>query len=83
MTAQIVLKVLGNQLDNERTKHRHMQKEQDNLKTKILQKEQDISKISDNVLQIKSNSMTQEEKLNELNKILDVHTSLIQVKREN
>lgn len=76
LTAQIALNVLGNKLSNERTKRRHMQTEQEKFKTQIQQKNIDIEKLKDNILKIKNQSMTQEEKINELYKIQDVHISL-------
>lgn len=73
LTAQLALNVLDNKLANERVKRKHMQNEQDRIKTQIQQKEIDIAKLKDDILKIKDKSMTQEEKTNELFKIQDVH----------
>lgn len=74
MAAQKVLNTLGNTLANERTKRRHMQNEQANLKTQIRQKEKDIAELNNEMSNIKNKSMSTDERLNELNKIYEVPT---------
>lgn len=72
MAAQKALNILGNKLANERTKRKHMQNEQVKIKTQLQQKETDIAKLKDEMVNIKNKSMTTEERLNELNKIYEV-----------
>lgn len=74
LAAQKVLNILGNTLANERTKRRHMQNEQANLKTQIQQKEKDIAELKNEMSNIKNKSMTVDERLNELDKIYEVPT---------
>ncbi|VVC43706.1 Hypothetical protein CINCED_3A017141 [Cinara cedri] len=71
LAAQIALNTLGNSLANERTKRRHMRNEQAKLKTRIHQKQEEISKIKENISKLKSQSMNTEERLNELNRIYE------------
>lgn len=63
---------MGNKLENERTKRKHMENELTKLKTQIEQKEKGLSKIKDDLSKIKNQSMTTEERLNELNSIYNV-----------
>lgn len=63
---------MGNTLENERTKRRHMDNELSKLKTQIQQKEEGLSKIKNDLSKIKNESMTTEERLNELNSIYNV-----------
>jgi len=72
LAAQKALNILGNMLTNERTKRRHMKNEQVKLQTQIQQREKDIEKLKDELSNIKTKSMTTEERLNELNKIYEV-----------
>ncbi|KAF0760526.1 Uncharacterized protein FWK35_00012662, partial [Aphis craccivora] len=69
LSAQKALGVMGNKLENERTKRKHMENELTKLKTQIEQKEKGLSKIKDDLSKIKNQSMTTEERLNELNSI--------------
>ncbi|XP_022180530.1 coiled-coil domain-containing protein 39-like isoform X1 [Myzus persicae] len=69
LSAQKALSVMGNKLENERTKRKHMENELTKLKTQIQQKEKSLAKIKDDLSKIKNQSMTTEERLNELNLI--------------
>lgn len=63
---------MGNNLENERTKRKHMENELIKLKTQIQQKEKGLTKVKDDLSKIKNKSMTTEERLNELNLIYNV-----------
>lgn len=76
LATQIALNALGNTLANERTKRRHMRNEQAKLKSLIQQKQEEIANIKETITKLKNQSMTTEERLNELYKIHDVITYL-------
>lgn len=63
---------MGNKLENERIKRKHMENELTKLKTQIRQKEKDLAKTKDDLSKIKNQSMTTEERSNELNTIYNV-----------
>ncbi|XP_026819655.1 coiled-coil domain-containing protein 39-like [Rhopalosiphum maidis] len=69
LSIQKTLSVMGNNLENERTKRKHMENELIKLKTQIQQKEKGLAKVKDDLSKIKNKSMTTEERLNELNLI--------------
>lgn len=72
LAVQITLNVLGNTLENERMKRKYMKNEQIKLKTQIQKKQEGIKKIKENISKLTNQSMTTEERLNELNKIYEV-----------
>jgi len=72
LSVQKALSVMGNKLENERTKRKHMENELAKLKTQIQQKEKGLAKTMDDLSKIKNQSMTTEERLNELNLIYNV-----------
>lgn len=74
------MNILGNTLANDRTKRRHMQNEQANLKTQIQQKQKDIAELQNEMSNIKNKSMSVDERLNKLNKIYEVPSG---VRREH
>lgn len=63
---------MGNKLENERIKRKHMENELTKLKTQIQQKEKGLAKTKDDLSKIKNQSMTTEERSNELNSIYNV-----------
>ncbi|XP_025198104.1 LOW QUALITY PROTEIN: coiled-coil domain-containing protein 39-like [Melanaphis sacchari] len=69
LSVQKALSAVGNKLENERTKRKHMENELTKLKTQIQQKEKGLAKVKDDLSKIKNQSMTTEERLNELNLI--------------
>jgi len=72
LSVQKALSVMGNKLENERTKRKHMENELTKLKSQIEQKEKGLAKTKDDLSKIKNQSMTTEERLNEVNSIYDV-----------
>jgi len=81
LSVQKALSVMGNKLENERTKRKHMENELTKLKTQIQQKEKALAKTKDDLSKIKNQSMTTEERLNELNLIYNVTSFDLKLKK--
>jgi len=72
LAEQRILYTLSNTLTNERTKRKHMEDEQIKLKTQIQQRIEDSENLKNNLCNIKNNSLTADERSNQLNIIYNV-----------